>query len=110
MTLKKNFQGKITSVLADKNGHFILLTVCLSNQMYLVGNVYGYNNDKENKELLIVLSSHIRSTIKRFGDVKIVLGGDFNVTTNDEIDRFPSRKKENSFLLDFMSVNGLTDA
>lgn len=73
--------------------------IFLLNQILLVGNIYGSKNEKDNKELLDVLNSHIEAAVKHFLVSKMILGGDFNVTMKDEVDRFPSRRKKRSFLV-----------
>ena len=109
LTLKHKFSGKIILTQADLYGHYSLMIISCNNQLLLIGNVYGYNNAKENKELFENLNTDIDALLERFSDLKIILGGDFNITVNDEVDRWPSRHKENSFIIDFMNERGLID-
>lgn len=47
LTLKHKFNGKIISSVTDLNGHFVLLVISFNDQLFLLGNVYGYNNKRE---------------------------------------------------------------
>lgn len=87
LTLKHKFSGKIILSQTDPLGHFSLTVISCSNQLLMIGNVYGYNNSKENKELFETLNSNIVALSGKFPDIKIILGGDFNITMNDGVDR-----------------------
>lgn len=109
LILKHKFNGKILFTQADPLGHYTLMVFSHYNQLFLLGNVYGYNNAKENADLFEMLTSNIDALSERFSGMKIILGGDFNATINDSFDRWPNRNKENSTLIDFMNETGLTD-
>lgn len=55
------------------------------------------------------LNTTIDALLEKMPDMKIILGRDFNVTVNDDVDRWPSRHKENSFMIDFMNERDLID-
>lgn len=109
LTLKHKFNGKVISSQTDLNGHYTLVVFSYCNQIFLLGNVYGFTNVRDNKELFQELNDKIEAIIERFSDVKIILGGDFNCTANDEIDRYPNRQKVNDYLNDFIIERGLVD-
>lgn len=45
-------------------------------------NFYGYTSAEDDKALLEALNTNIDSISKRFSNMKIILGGDFNSTIN----------------------------
>ena len=109
LTLKHKFSGKIIHTQPDPHGHYMFMVVSYINQIFLIGNVYGCNNTKKNMELFETLNSIIDALLEKFSDRKIILGGDFNVTVNDDVDRWPSRHKENPLMIDFMNERGVID-
>ena len=109
LTLKHKFNGNIIFTQTDPHGHYIFVVFSYNNQLFLLGNVYGYNNAKENKTLLETLNNIIDALLRKFSDMKVILGGDFNLTINDDVDRWPRRHKKNSVMFDFMNGLNLID-
>ncbi|KAJ0057889.1 hypothetical protein NL108_003036 [Boleophthalmus pectinirostris] len=109
LTLRHKFNGKVIFTQTDLNGHFILQVLSYSNQLFLMGNIYGYTKVKENKKLFHDLNTAIESILERFSDLKIILGGDFNCTPSDDVDRYPSKNNVNVYLTEFMNERGLID-
>lgn len=71
LTLKHKFSGKVVSSYTDLKGHYTLVVFSQCNQIFLLGNVYGFTNARENKELFQELNDKIEATIEKFSDVKI---------------------------------------
>lgn len=110
LILKHKFNGKIISSETDPKGHFILLVVFFNDQTLLLGNIYGYNNKQENIDLILVVNEKIESLISKFANLKILLGGDWNYSLNNMMDRWPSKSQEsNNYMLDFMNERNLID-
>lgn len=61
------------------------------------------------KVVFKTLNMTIDALLEKFPDMKIILGGDFNITVNDDVDRWASSHKENSLMIDFMNERGLID-
>jgi len=53
--------------------------------------MYGHNNVKHNQQLFDEISSIIRDFKRLFPTDNIVIGGDFNVTPDDTLDRHPPK-------------------
>lgn len=77
--------------MADKNGHWVACVLNIDNTLIILVNVYGYNNDQENKNLLHQISTVIKELYTKFPTDYIVVGGDFNVTPDEWLDRWPSK-------------------
>ncbi len=103
MTLKHKFHGKVTSSMEDPSGHFILLLISFNEQVFLLGNIYGYNNKQGNTALIHSVSAKIDLLKRSFADLQIILGGDWNHSINDELDRWPSKTYDsNNYISGFI--------
>lgn len=88
-TLKYNFPGTILLSVSDTSGHFILQVLTIENFTVIVINIYGYNSNHENDIVLETLEKHIQKTLNNFPNSGIVIGGDFNMILNHNIDCWP---------------------
>lgn len=52
LTVKHKFSAKIISSLTDPNGHFVLLLISFNDRVFLLGNLYGYNNKQDDTALV----------------------------------------------------------
>ncbi len=97
---------------ADKNGHWVACVLKTDNIFIIVINIYGCNNDQKNRNLLHQLSTVITELNAIFPTVHMVVGGDFNLTPDEWMDRWPSklsREYRNPILEDFVNNNKLID-
>lgn len=110
LTLKHKFNGKVISSVTDPKGHFVLLIVSFNDQIFLLGNLYGYNNKQDNITLIQLVNTKIDNLISKYKDLKIIFGGDWNCSLNDNLDRWPNRSNDyNTYMLDFMNERDLVD-
>ncbi|XP_035986174.1 uncharacterized protein LOC118559590 [Fundulus heteroclitus] len=79
--------------------------------MFLLSSIYGYNTKAENMQLYDRLSNGVNHLLGKYHNMNIIIGGDFNLTLNDTLDRFPPKANTNpnTVLENFMSTFGLTD-
>lgn len=89
--MKNKFAGEILHLVSDPKGHFLLLVILLGQTTTVLLNVYGYNSSKENTTLIDVISDNMQYWINEYPSPSIILGGDFNMVLNSDLDRFPSR-------------------
>lgn len=63
--------------------------VQIHNFNFIVLNVYGYNSKAENYILLDRIEERIVHWLTKFPNAYILLGGDFNITLDNMVDRWP---------------------
>lgn len=63
----------------------------------------------ENIALMQLLNTKIEFLVSTFPDLRIVLGGDFNCSLNDALDRWPIKNNDNLYMLDFINERDLID-
>lgn len=78
-----NCPGKVIVYKSSDNGHWLMFII--------IGNIYGYNNINQNRELLSDVSAVIMGLKLKYSTDNIILGGDFNMVQDDWLDRFPSK-------------------
>lgn len=77
----------------------------------IIINVYGYSSKSENDSLLETLENKIQQTLNNFPYSGLVVGGDFNMILDHNIDCWPSRDQSsvNNNLKMFMQNLNLID-
>lgn len=88
-TLKNKFTGGILHTDCDKNGHYTCQVFDTHNINLIIINIYGYNTLSDNNNLLINVEKRICYWMARFPNAYLIIGGDFNVTLDNTIDRWP---------------------
>lgn len=88
-TFKNVFSGTVLHSENDSLGHYTCLVVESDHCVFITVNVYGYNTKPENDQLLDSLESKINVWLSKYPNSFILIGGDFNVTLNNAIDRWP---------------------
>lgn len=111
LALRGNFSGEIIAHESDLEGHFVIFVLSRNSKIFLVINIYGYNSRTENMSLFEVIDVKIETWLGKFPNAYIILGGDFNVVLNNELDRFPTKRDNafNSYLKVFMEKYDLYD-
>lgn len=107
-----NCPGKVIVHKSSDNGHWLLCVLTIDDMFIIIGNIYGYNNINQNRELLSEVSEVIMDLKLTFSTDNIILGGDFNMVQDDWLDRFPSKcnsHHDNPILGNFCSSFGLFD-
>lgn len=104
--------GKVLYNMADNDGHWVACVLDTENTLIILMNVYGYNNDQKNRKLLHQISTVIKELNFKFPTDHIVVGGDFNVTPDEWMDRWPSkfsREHKNPIFENFANDTKLID-
>lgn len=83
--------GKILCNKADENGHWVACALNIDNIVIILVNIYGYNSDQKNRSLLHQISLILKELQAKFPTDYMVIGGDFNLTPDEWLDRWPSR-------------------
>lgn len=109
--LKNKFSGDILFSEGDPLGHFIILVIKLDLVTIIIVNFYGYNSKIENDALFKTLESRITHFISKFPNSFVLIGGDFNITLDNSLDRWPPRSVNyhNSTLKTFMQKFSVVD-
>lgn len=104
--------GKILGEKADKDGHWVACVLEIDANLIILINIYGYNNDNKNKNLLHQISEVIIELKAKFPTDHIIVGGDFNLAPDEWMDRWPSkllREHRNTILETLANNNQLID-
>lgn len=88
-TLKNNFTGGVLHTDCDKNGHYICQVLDTHNTNLIIINIYGYSTMSDNSILLNNVEKRILYWLARFPNAYLLIGGDFNITLDNTIDRWP---------------------
>lgn len=110
--LLNNFPGKIVTSKKSTDGHWILCVLSLKDSFIILGNIYGYNNVNQNKNLLSEIDGLVKNFKLRYPTTNIILGGDFNMVFNEWLDRSPTKFHNhhyNPHLVSFCSIHNLSD-
>uniref|UniRef100_W5LWT0 Uncharacterized protein n=1 Tax=Lepisosteus oculatus TaxID=7918 RepID=W5LWT0_LEPOC len=87
--LKGTFKGKIISSRVHHLGRWIILVVALNGKMFLLGNIYAFNNKQYSRDLFLEVEEVVNKVKAKFQDFDIILGGDFHTVFDVKLDRFP---------------------
>lgn len=102
---KRRWNGRVITSVTDPKGHFVLLIVTFNDQLFLLGNLYGYNNKQDNITLIQLVNTKIDNLISNYTDLK-----NWNCSLNDNLDRWPNRSNDsNAYMMDFMNERDVVD-
>lgn len=104
--------GKIIFHKADDDGHWLVIVLNLDKHFLILINVYGYNNRSQNNDLLCLITDIISELKITYPTEFILIGGDFNLTPDEWLDREPSKHKlahVNNIINNFCVQNNLID-
>lgn len=108
--LPHKFKVKVVNTIRDTNGHWIVTITCLEDAFFILGNIYGYCSLSQNSKLLEELDSVLNELMSKYPVAKVILGGDFNMVMDNQLDRCPPKPAPNSKkLIDFTKRLDLTD-
>lgn len=88
-TLKNRFSQGILHTDTDKNGHYICQILNILNINFIIINIYGYSSTAENNNLFNDVENTILHWMSKFPSANLLIGGDFNVTLDNTVDRWP---------------------
>ncbi len=66
--------------------------------MCIIVNIYGYNQQKENKKHIDQVEEHVLILLTKYPNSFLIFGGDFNVALDNILDRCPPKSPDNSNL------------
>ncbi len=80
--------------------------------MCIIVNIYGYNQQKENKKLIDQVEELVLILLTKYPNSFLIFGGDFNVALDNILDRWPPKSpdKSNLYLKTFMERFSLVDS
>ena len=86
-----NNEYHINEVNRSDNGRFLMINITIDNEVYILINIYAPTKDdpKAQKEFFCKLETRLEEYI----DSNVIIGGDFNVCLNPELDKFGGRKE-----------------
>jgi len=102
--LLNNFPGKILASVRDSCGRWIICVFGMEDSFVILGNIYGFNNQNQNKTLFDEVIKVVKDLGQRYPTENFIFGGDFNMVIDDWLDRSPSkytRHHYNPILLNF---------
>lgn len=106
------FPGEIITYKADSKGHWLTAVLKSEGVFLIVTNLYGHNNEGQNKSLLENLTKVISEFKAMYPTDHILVGGDWNMTPDEWMDRWPprlGRRQQNDIIENFSSDNNFTD-
>ena len=88
--INNNVEYKIMEEIKDINGQLLLLHIKMFDKEFLLGNIYGPNNDSPN------FFEELQENIEKVGIIdNLILAGDWNLVQNFEIDCDNYRRQNN---------------
>ncbi|CAH3029055.1 unnamed protein product, partial [Porites evermanni] len=84
---------EMKSIITDDNGRYILLNAKVQGSDYILGNVYAPNKIKEQCNFFVELQQKLDDFIT-IQDQRIIIGGDFNVIMDQNLDCAGGSPKE----------------
>ena len=95
--LKGSFQGKILKTVAHDSGRWIILVCEFMDDIFILGNIYGYNNSLRNTILFEEFENEIYTLLNTFINAKLLFGGDWNSISNPTKDCHPQRSLKGTY-------------
>ena len=87
--IKNSLEFELISVQFDKEGHFIFLEAFVQDQKFLFVNIYAPN--KLSEQTLFLMKLRMNWTTD--DDYSIIMGEDFNVVLDPDLDGFGRKQK-----------------
>ena len=85
--IRKELDFEVKNVIVDNNGRFIIMRAEIQNSPFVLANIYAPNECNDQVHFYNDLSQ----TLDSFGidpDCNVIIGGDFNITFDPEVDCF----------------------
>ena len=76
---------KVNKVECDNDGRLIVLTVTVEENELVLGNIYAPTKDKVVQQNSFI--TYLNSIIETYSDKNMLIGGDFNVCLDPELDK-----------------------
>ncbi len=94
--LLNKFSGDIIESCMSDEGRWIILILKMNNSCFIVCNLYSYNYPAQAKTMCTQLCEKLIAFQNKYKEAHLIVGGDFNDTPNDLIDRIPARTTQSS--------------
>jgi len=110
--VREELDFKPVSIKADRNGRFLITKCEISNDPVTIINVYAPNKDSDYAEFMHKLDDNLSMIdVSNLND--IIIGGDWNIVRNDELDKqggiTASKPNGNNCIETLMSKFNLND-
>ena len=83
--IPKQHSYKVVKQISDENGRLLLLHTFIDNSEFVLVNLYAPTKDNSEEEKLFL--NFVREHLCDFLGKKIIMGGDFNMYMNPELDK-----------------------
>lgn len=102
-------QFSCKDIITDSEGRFVIIHISLHNTEICIANIYGPNVDDPS------FFHNFFSTLSAYSDKTLIVGGDFNIALNPQIDRVSKTSSHRPWesvdlVQQYMSDFGLCDA
>jgi len=103
------FNGTILHSDCDSLGHYICQVIDHNHSIFI--KIYGYNSKPENDKLIDSIDARLTFWLSKYPSSFILIVGDFNITLNNSIDRWPhvSNSRDNLKMKTFMEKLNVVD-
>ena len=91
--VRDSLEFEMESIITDDNGRYILLNAKVQGSDYILGNIYAPNKIKEQCNFFVELQQKLDDFIT-IQDQRIIIGGDFNVIMDQNLDCAGGSPKE----------------
>ena len=109
--INRKVNHTIDEEIIDPNGRYLILNVTINDKKYILFNYYAPTKDKPHEQVQHL--ENIMALVNNYSDENVILGGDFNVCLNPEIDKIGGKTEKQSDyalkLLDYMDEMDLVD-
>ena len=109
--VRDSLEFEMKSIITNDNGRYILLNAKVQGSDYILGNIYAPNKIKEQCNFFVELQQKLDDFIT-IQDQRIIIGGDFNVIMDQNLDcagGSPKEKESVKFLNDICLNYDLID-
>ena len=90
--VKDQLDFKLQSIKVDSQGRYILLEAIIQDSLFLLLNIYAPNKCSEQCDFFKTISEQLNSTFT-LSDFSVIIGGDFNVIFDQDLDGSGGLKK-----------------
>ena len=107
----RNFAGKINETYMDPTGRIIIVNIDIEKENFTLVNIYSPTQNETQQQIQII--DILETKIGMFRTDNIIIGGDFNLHLNPELDAISFKPSPNKVyrqnLIAFLESNDLTD-
>ena len=90
--VKDRLDFKLQSIKSDSEGRYILLEALIQDSSFVLLNIYAPNKSTEQCDFFKKIAEQLKSSLT-FSDFSLVVGGDFNVIFDQDLDGSGGVKK-----------------